>query len=106
MVACASVTEAAKQAGCSRALLYQWVRRDDFAAALAEAQRQAYTAALASIAELAARAVAALGELLDDPLPTIRLAASKAVLDAASSHVLAAELERRVARLETQAGER
>ena len=100
LVACSTVAEAALQGGFHRSQIYVWLRRPDFADALYRAQADAYKVALANIASRAERAADTLASLLDDPLPTVRLAAAKTLLDCAANHIMASDLERRVAELE------
>ena len=99
------VKDAAKRAGVAYSTLRGWLAADAaFAAAYADARRQATEQALAVIQASARDAAGVLAEIMNDPdvPPAHRLNAAWRVLELATRAIERDEIERRLADLERQ----
>ncbi len=78
-----SIAAAARQAGASERSVKRWLGEDaSFQAALAEARRSAFEAALGRLQVLTGRAVAAMEDLLKKTTPpAVRLGAARSVIE-------------------------
>ena len=102
------VTEAAEVAKVARKTVHAWLKRDDFRAALAEAETEKLAALSRALGKLAERAADTLGELLDDPTttPTVRVRAFDVVMGRLLQLRELVTLSERVAALEDKIGGR
>lgn len=92
--------EAARAAGLSERTIRRRLGDPDFRALVADCRARITADVLSGTAELAGRAVARLGVLLDDENPHVSLGAARTILTVAADFGERAELAERLAALE------
>lgn len=99
-----SQTQTATSTGIGLRTIQRWCQQPEFQAAIRTAQKEAYDQAIAKLVVCSSGAVAVLGSIASDAAnpASARVAACRAILDAAYRGYAQAELERRVAELEEQ----
>ncbi len=105
LAAGANATVAARRAGCSRATVFRRLQDADFCRAVGKARGQILSRATARLARTSTQAVATLEKLLDDGNAAVRRIAAKSLLDSLARLTDLAEVEERIAELETAVGE-
>jgi hypothetical protein len=105
LAAGANATSAARRAGCSRATVFRRLQDADFCRAVSKSRGQILSRATARLARTSTQAVDTLQKLLDDDSPTVRRSAAKSLLDSLARLTDLAEVEERIAELETAVGE-
>ncbi len=80
LAASPSISEAARLSKVDRSTLYRWLEDENFRAELAQLQQKAAGVATANLQGLTLQAVQALAELLESPVPNIRLRAVRTIL--------------------------
>ncbi len=80
LAASPSIFEAARLSKVDRSTLYRWLEDENFRAELAQLQQKAAGVATANLQGLTLQAVQALAELLESPVPNIRLRAVRTIL--------------------------
>jgi len=101
LLTCATVADAAAQAGISDATLRRWMQRDDFRAELQAASRTLLDDTLARMRAASGRALDALVAALDEPHPPTRVRAALGLIDQAA-RIAVDDLAARVAALEEE----
>lgn len=97
-----SQAEAARRAGVGERTIARWLARDEFRQRVTKARERVLDGLVGQLADNAARAVTALGELLDDESPVIRLGASRAVIDALVKMRAEVDIESRLSAIESK----
>ena len=104
LLACPTITAAARRAGCSERVLRKWLKQDaGFRQGYQEARTRFLELSLGRLLRASGRAVSRLGRLVNAADARVALAASVAVLDRAAKGVETLDLAERVARLEEAA---
>jgi len=98
--------DAARQSGVSKSTLCRWLQEPAFQDAFRAARRRVLEAALSSLQEAAAAAVAALKRNLGCRKASVEVQAARAILDYSMRSVELLELEERVRQLEASLGHR
>ena len=98
-----TIAHAAQSAGLSESTLTRWLRDEGFLSAYRAAQRQALQQAIASLQAAAGVAVAVLRAVMLDrgASPAARVSAARSVLELAYKGAELADLEARLAAIET-----
>jgi transposase-like protein len=103
ILASGSTVEAvAEQVGVSRQTVHKWMTRPDFKAAIDEARRLVIQTAFDSMSAIVSKAVTAIKELLESPIPMIRLRSAELVLRFCRENVEIAALVERLKRIESR----
>jgi hypothetical protein len=105
LAAGANTTAAARKAGCSRRTVFRRLQDPSFCRAVGAARGQILSRATARLARSSTRAVNTLEKLLDDGSAAVRRMAAKSLLDSLARLTDIAEVEQRIAELETTVGE-
>ena len=95
----------AKKAGCSRRTVFRRMQDPQFRAAVAQARGQILSRATAMLARTSTLAVKTLRKLLNDPSAGVQRMAARSVLDSFARLSAQAEVEERLAALETTINE-
>jgi hypothetical protein len=104
LAAGSSAAKAARKAGCSRATVFRRLQDPDFCRAVSRSRGQILSRATARLARTSTQAVATLEKLLDDGSASVRRMAAKSLLDSLARLTDLAEVEERIAELETALG--
>ena len=104
LAAGANATAAARRAGCSRRTVFRRLQDPSFCRAVGTARGQILSRATARLARTSTQAVATLEKLLDDGSASVRRMAAKSLLDSLARLTDLAEVEERIAELETASG--
>jgi hypothetical protein len=105
LAAGANVPSAARRAGVSRRTVFRRLQDPSFCRAVGAARGQILTRATARLARTSTKAVDTLHKLLDDESASVRRTAAKSLLDSLARLTDLAEVEQRIAELETAVGE-
>ena len=105
LAAGANATAAARRAGCSRRTVFRRLQDPHFCRAVGAARGQILSRATARLARTSTQAVDTLEKLLDDGSAAVRRIAAKSLLDSLARLTDLAEVEERIAELETAVGE-
>jgi hypothetical protein len=104
LAAGANATAAARRAGCSRRTVFRRLQDPSFCRAVGTARGQILSRATARLARTSTQAVDTLQKLLDDGSAAVRRIAAKSLLDSLARLTDLAEVEERIAELETALG--
>jgi hypothetical protein len=105
LAAGANCTVAARRAGCSRRTVFRRLQDPHFCRAVGAARGQILSRATARLARTSTQAVDTLEKLLDDGNAAVRRIAAKSLLDSLARLTDPAEVEERIAELETASGD-
>ena len=95
-----TIPEAAAACGVGEATLWRWMQEPEFRDRYRQARRQVLEGAIASLQQAAGEAAATLRALLTAESETVRLGASRAILEQATKGADLLDLEARIAALE------
>lgn len=99
-------TDTAQECGISRETLHQWLRQDDFNAALRDLHRRQGRLSFSRALSLVDDALATLSEIMTDPEqdPRCRVAAASKLLSFASTTFFDLDSEERLMKVEQELG--
>src|SRR4051794_909052 len=95
----------AKENGVAERTCRDWAAKPEFKAMVEIYRRRIVDRLVGQIVDGSTKAVRRLNRLMDDPSPTVRLSAARAILDRVIPVVEYADIERRIAKLEETARE-
>jgi hypothetical protein len=101
-----SIPAAARAVKIGEKTLWRWLQREDFRNAYVEARRQVVSQVLAQVQGAMSEAVKTLLDVIRDPTatPSSRVSAARAMIDVGLQGTEVEDLERRIYRLEQNAG--
>jgi hypothetical protein len=97
-----TVEDAARQAHMSVATAHRRLGEPAFRAAIQDARREVWTAALGRLVAATTAAVDTLRDLLDSPMDQCRIAAARSILEHAAKGLELADVDARLSALEDQ----
>jgi hypothetical protein len=101
-----TIAAAAKAAGVSERVLYNWLDEPTFTTSYRVARREAVQIATARLQQISGAAVAVLGQLMVNGTPAIKLGAARTVLDLAIKAIELDDIQARLTALEAKHAEK